>query len=383
MGDVLAKLLGMRADAAVRTPIVVDASAMDTGHAGRGIGRYARELTDAMHDSRISFMRLNHGGVALRPHDWTLHQPNTTHLGRFAMNEVALGHVLEAQGCRLFHATEPWTLPHRVATVATVHDVIPLEFPKEYGGWDNAKWRVYFGYTRLTRRFEQCAHLIAISAYTRDQMVDRLGLNPDHISVVHHGVDHQKFRPASSADVSHVREKYELPQKFLLYLGGYDFRKNVPMLVEALGLARCHVPIVLVGKMSNEERYAVDAAARQGARVIYPGFVPDEDIPALYSAATAFVYPSMSEGFGLQVLEAMACGCPVVVSGAAALKEVAGDAALVIERWEPTVWGERIVELVRDEARLEELGRLAQTRAAEFSWERTARETVAVYERVL
>jgi glycosyltransferase involved in cell wall biosynthesis len=227
--------------------------------------------------------------------------------------------------------------------------------------------------------FRRAAAVVAPSAYTRDELVRHLGIPPDRVHVVPLGVDHALFRPL---------ERRPPGRPYLLFVGSEHPRKDLLTLLRALAVLRQrHRDLVLVkvGEPGNAEaafRAPVDAAIRElglGDAVVFAGAVPDADLPVYYSGAECLVLPSRAEGFGLTPLEAMACGCPVVVSTAGSLPEVTGDAAVHVPPGDPSALAGALASVLEDDRARHELRRRGLARAAEFTWERTARETLAVW----
>lgn len=287
-------------------------------------------------------------------------------------------------GPRVYHTTEPWSLPvsQHFATVATVHDTIPLTFRQDYGGFGNLQWKIYYDYLIRKNRWNQCDRIIAISDATRLACIEELGIADDRIRVVYNGIDHTVFVPQSDRAIDAVKQKYALDRAFVFYVGGYDHRKNVDVLVKAWVNAGLEVDLVLAGGMSDNQRLVfqeIAAAREHEGELRFPGFVPDSDVPALYGAARLFAYPSLAEGFGLQILEAMACGCPVLTSDRSSLLEVAGHAALTVDPTRVDDVANGLSELSENEGLRAEMKKQGYSRSREFSWERCARETAAVY----
>jgi glycosyltransferase involved in cell wall biosynthesis len=198
------------------------------------------------------------------------------------------------------------------------------------------------------------------------------------------------FRPVSDpAVLETVRRKYELPERFILYVGTIEPRKNLTRLFTAFARRRAAgdlshglVCVGPYGWLSRGLERRIAALGIAGA-VRFTGYVPSADLPAIYSLSEMFVFPSLYEGFGLPVLEAMACGTPVIIGRNAALVEIASGAADVIDPLDSEMLGDAIVALARDRERRRELGRLGLERARKFSWERAARETLRVYRTAL
>lgn len=219
------------------------------------------------------------------------------------------------------------------------------------------------------------------------EVIDRVGVPPERVTTVHLAPS-PGFRPRSPDEVRPTLDRYGLSAGgYLLFVGALEPRKNVGCLLDALehlGARRVDVPpLVIVGPPGwrNEKIRARAASPPKGVRVL--GYLPQNDVVTLMAGALAFALPSVYEGFGLPVLEAMACGTPVVTSRTGALAEVAGDAALLVDPRNVEEIAAGVEKVLGDSWLREELARRGLARAAEFSWERVARETVRVYERAL
>jgi glycosyltransferase involved in cell wall biosynthesis len=237
-------------------------------------------------------------------------------------------------------------------------------------------------YTQLVSRLvKQARGIITVSEFSRGELIDRLGADPNRVRVVPNGVS-PHFRPAAAGEGPPA-----LAPRYLLFVGSLEPRKNLRVLLRAIGLlsARGRLyghRLVLVGCQGAhfQDDGLAAAIAQAGELVEVLGYVPDEDLPALYAGATAFVYPSLYEGFGLPPLEAMACGTPVVVSDAAALPEVVGEAGLLFDPHDGEALAEALSRLLEDAALRGELSRRGLARAAHFSWEAAAQRTLAFME---
>jgi glycosyltransferase involved in cell wall biosynthesis len=273
-------------------------------------------------------------------------------------------------------------LVHPARCVVTIHDLGYLAFPEAHTRRRRLELDLA---TRWSIHAAQ--QVIAISETTREALVRHYRADPAKISVVHHGVNPQ-FRPASDATIALVRERYGLLRPYFLYVGTLQPRKNLERLIEAFAsLAISQAPelqLIIAGKTGWLSE-AITSKAQAGGyadRVRLMGFVPDSDLPALLSGATAFVFPSLYEGFGLPVLEAMACGAPVLASNTSALPEVAGEAALLVDPTDTAALAVALARLASDGGLRMHLREQGLARAATFTWERCARETLAVLERV-
>jgi len=288
--------------------------------------------------------------------------------------------ALRADGAQVFHGTNYMAPPlSPVPTVVTIHDLSTVMTPSHHT-WRNRLLTV----PQMLLSIQRATRLIADSEATARDLRRIPGVDPARIRVIPLAAA-PGLAPASPPAVAEMRARLELPPQFFLFLGALEPRKNVPTLVRALGQlraggdARAHLVIAGAEGWRNEEvRLEVRRLGLEDA-VRFVGYVAPQDLPALYGAATAFVYPSLFEGFGLPPLEAMACGTPVVTSNTTALPEVVGDAALLIN---PRSVGDLAAALRRllddDELRLR-LRAAGPRRAALFSWEHTARATLQVY----
>lgn len=270
----------------------------------------------------------------------------------------------------------------RGARVATIHDLMPLTHADQYPNSYVAQFR-----RTVSRIARNADAIVAVSGHTKDTIVECLGVAPDRIVVVHHGVD-ETFRPAPTAAVAHLRARLGLARPYILFVGTAEPRKNLPRLVDALALM-CHggrrdFDLVIAGKAAwgSASLRACIAAHGLESRVRLPGYIAGTDLPALYSGASVFVLPSLAEGFGIPLLEAMACGVPVVASNATALPEVYGDAAFGFDPSSTEALAAALERVLNDEALRAELVGRGLKRAARFSWEEAARKTLGVLEAV-
>ncbi len=277
----------------------------------------------------------------------------------------------------LVHVLHPsFPLPTRRPTVVTVHDVMVVEQP----GWFDRGERWGFG-----RCMDQLAAgdgpVITVSADVADRLVRRVGVARDRITVVHLAVDDELRRPAPGAEVERVCSRLAVaPGGYLLAVGNLSTRKNLGTLVQALVEAP-GLPLVLAGRPGSGATDVEDQIRRHGVgdRVRRAGFVPAGDLPALVQGALALVHPAVDEGFGLPPLEAMAAGTPVIAARAGSIPEVVGDAALLVDPLDARAWTEAISLVAADEGRRHAMAAAGRARAAPFTWDRVARQTVAVH----
>lgn len=265
-------------------------------------------------------------------------------------------------------------------SVITIHDLSFLRYPRFFHPTN----RLYLSLmTKVSAR--RARRVIAVSRFTASESVALLGLAPERVEVVYHGVE-PVFRPLPRAMVEHFRHRQGLPEQFVLFVGTLEPRKNLVRLVEAIAqLGRDAVPLVLVGGAGwlYRELYSRIKALELERLVRWVGYVDRAELPLWYNSATVFAYPSLYEGFGLPVLEAQACGVPVVTSDCSSLPEAGGDAALLINPWDVQALADSIARLLRDVPLREELREKGLARAQSFNWPRTAHQTTHVYRQAL
>ncbi|HUT61565.1 MAG TPA: glycosyltransferase family 1 protein [Phycisphaerae bacterium] len=270
----------------------------------------------------------------------------------------------------------------RARTVVTVHDVFAWSIPGHSTRADTLIYRHW-----LPRVLPRVDAVITVSQASKADIVRHLGVPADKVHVTYEGVGHSYTR-ASVEQVSKVRAEYGLPDGYLLFVGSVEERKNLSRLLQAcaqLWATGERRPLVVVG--ARRWKYSQILQTVQDldleSRVHFPGHVPEADLPALYSGADLFIFPSLYEGFGLPPLEAMACGTPVVCSNAASLPEVVGDAAITVDPYDVEALADAMHRVLSDPDLAHDLRRRGLERAAGFTWEQTARKTVEVYREVL
>ena len=361
-------------------------------HHRAGLGRYAESLTRALvaaHPDRYALFYNRERGI--EPLAGLEHLPTQTvalgykpwrllvWLGQLAH----LGFDPLVPDAGLFHATEHLLLSlHSVPTILTVHDLIFRHLPAHHKPLN--RWYLNLTMPLYCRR---ATHVIAVSECTRRDLVAAYNLPPEKITVVHEAAA-PRFQPQPPDTVAAVRARYHLPDRYLLFVGTIEPRKNLARLLS--GLEAIHADgltdgLVIVGKRGwlYDDFFSRLEQSPARAAVILPGYVPDEDLPAIYAGAQALVLPSLYEGFGLPVLEAMACGTPVTCSDTSSLPEIAGDAALHFDPDSVESLTDALRHLLSDTDLRAALRQRGFEQAAKFSWDRVAAETGAVYDVVL
>lgn len=369
--------------------VCIDISAAVNGRAG--LGRYATALAAALIEQHPDQIRLFGNFTAEgRPLPELAAAPlRAVRMGykpwRMA---VWLGQILRFNFERLigpadvYHATEHLLIPLRhTPTILTVHDLIYRLFPQHHKKLNY--WYLNAAMPLFVRRAD---HIIAVSHSTRRDLIQHYDVPDEKITVVHEAAA-PTFVPQPPDQVERVRRQYSLPDRYLLAVGTIEPRKNYARLVEALASLRRDDPdlrLVIAGPDGwlTEGFYQAIERHGQADAVIRPGWVADDDLPALMAGATALAQPSIYEGFGLPVLEAMAVGTPVACSHTSSLSEIAGDAALTFDPEDGEALTAMLRRLLNNAVLRDELREKGRQRAAGFSWERAARETWTVYERV-
>lgn len=362
--------------------ITIDASA--AVHARAGTGRYAQELISALlevgagHQYDICFNRP--ADASPRPPLDTLSKTVLPFADKPWRMRVAIAHLLRRSQDHLLppgdllHATDHVLPALRRATVFTLHDLTHHFHPETQAPLN----RLYL--KLMTPRFLAAATMtVTDSDATRRDTLAVYRADPSRVVAVPLGVG-RWFSPQPPDVVAAVRSRYRLPTRFVLFVGTLEPRKNVASLLRALD-ASPDLVLVIAGRHGwfVRELLAQLARARCRPRVHLLGEVPDQDLPALYSAARVFAYPSLYEGFGLPVLEAMACGTPVVCSNTSSLPEVASDAAQFVAPLDASALARALNGLWTDDTVRAEYRERGLRRARAFTWEAAARQTLAVY----
>ena len=280
----------------------------------------------------------------------------------------------------LFVPAHVLPLIHPRRSVVTVHDLGYLAYPEAHKTGDRRylDWSTRWNARRATA-------VIADSAATRADLIRAYGVDARKIRVIHLGRD-ETMAPVRDAQVlAEVQARYGISGRYLLYVGTLQPRKNLARTIAAFARvaaapAFAGLQLVLAGKKGwlYDDLFAQVERMGLADRVLFPGYVEDADLPALLSGALAFVFPSLYEGFGIPVLEAGACGVPVITSNTSSLPEVAGDAALLVDPHDVDAIAEAMTRLVTDEALRAELSQQGLANVQRFSWEKCARETLAV-----
>ncbi len=363
-------------------------------HQKAGLGRYARTLAEHLiaqdpFNHYTAFAYGKFADAALSPELRRLPRANVPLDVRPWRMSVWLAHAAGISFDRffpradIFHATEHLLPPFRnVKTVFTLHDLIFQFFPEYHLPLN--RWYLVNAMPHFVRRADA---IIAVSECTKRDAITIYDLPPEKITVIYEGVN-PALRPVEDpATISHARAHYAKNRRFILFLSTIEPRKNLIRLIDALRalhLRGFNHRLLIAGRTGwlYQDVFAHLRKTGMQDRVDLLGFVPDSDLPALMAAADAFVFPSLYEGFGLGPLEAMACGAPVVASNTSSLPEILGDAALYVNPTDTADIAVGIERVLTNPELRAELRARGLAQAAKFSWERAARETLGVYEKV-
>ncbi len=360
-----------------------------------GIGRYISELVKHFPflETEFEFHLL----VDKSPAPGEVRGCRMIHLGRFCRDDgicaklyspfwmnVIVSRYLYKTKVDLFHGAN-FVLPNQAPCpcVSTVHDLAFIRKPEAYS-WT---YRRYI-YAQVRTAIRRADAIIVVSEATKRDLVDLMDVDPERITVIYHGVS-EKFAPISDQEyLSAIRTKFGLPGKFLLTVGVVQRRKNIDTLLRAVkplideGLTEA---VVLAGREGLGADEVRQTARELGIldRVYFLGYVGDEQLAGLYNLAQCLVFPSWYEGFGLPLLEAMACGCPVVASKVSSIPEVVGDAAVLFPPSDADALTTRLREVLTLERLREEMIRKGHLWAAKFTWREAAARHLDLYRRLL
>jgi glycosyltransferase involved in cell wall biosynthesis len=357
-----------------------------------GSGQYLHGLVDGLRATEPD-IRL----TLVAPEGWQIDAPQGVtveyvrlraagHLAKVFFEQQDFPHIAARIGAGLVHVPY-WGAPlaSPIPIVVTIHDLIPMLLPAYRGG---ILARLYTALVNASAR--GASAVLTDSEHSRQDIVKHLKLPASRVHAILLACgEHYRPEPDEALDQA-ARKKYNLPPEYVLYLGGYDVRKNVDGLLRAYPYVRSSdAPLVLAGRLPEEitPRFTdiprLIQSMKLGDTVSLIGQIDEADKPSLYRMAKCFVFPSRYEGFGLPVLEAMACGTPVVAANTSSLPEIVGEAGFLVGPDDAQELAGAIVSILVDQDLARDLSQRGARRAAGFSWERAARETAAVYRAVL
>lgn len=339
-----------------------------------GLGIYTSNLAEHMEKTgEITICRFDKGGDDLN----TAERIKWENFGLVSMSREENVDLLHVPGFAgpMFRGAE--------RKVTTVHDLIGMIYPSNLGMVSRFYWQKW-----LPACVKRSDLIIAVSENTKRDIIRLLGVPEERIRVVLNAVS-DGFKPCKDEnEISRVKSKYGLPDEFMLNVGTIEPRKNIPVLIEAFNSYSADkggMRLVLAGKKD----WGYEAAKKRmdelniSRNVIFTDYVAEEDLPVLYSLAKCFVYPSLYEGFGLPVLEALSCGCPVIASNVSSIPEVVGDAGILIAPDDAEGLKKALQDIDRSANLAQELSERSIQRAGMFSWDKAAAETIEAYRSVL
>ena len=296
--------------------------------------------------------------------------------------QVKIPLVLKREGVTLFHAPH-YVLPPLVScrSVVTIHDCIHLMFPQYLPN----RFALAYASTSIALASRRATRVLTVSESSKRDILRFVDVPPDKIDVIYNAYDERFAVEPRDEDVVRVRERFQLQDAFVLYAGNVKPHKNLERLIEAFDLVRTrgldHLKLVLIGDEISKYA-ALRRAVHQHQlhkHVRFLGYLPEETLAVMYRLAGVFVFPSLYEGFGLPPLEAMASGTPVVTSNVSSLPEVAGNAALLVDPYDPEAIADGIYRVLTDDALRHELRQKGVARARQFSWETSVGRVREIY----
>jgi glycosyltransferase involved in cell wall biosynthesis len=279
----------------------------------------------------------------------------------------------------IFHSSDWIQPPSKSKKVTTIHDLVIYKFPEL-----SHPYIVQTQKKRLNWVIRECDAVITDSVSSKDDLINILKFKSEKVDVIYPGISNQ-FMIATKEEKDNLKKKYSLNHDYMLAVGTIEPRKNLKTVISAFEKYRKHslieggkkkIDLVIVGNKGW------DKSLEYAENVRFLGFVPDCDLRPLYSAATIFLYPSFYEGFGLPIIEAMACGCPVITSDKGSLAEVAKDAAILIDPMSPDDISHKMIKLTVDKNLRIEMIRKGLLNADRFTWENTAKKVIGIYEKI-
>ncbi|HUW19758.1 MAG TPA: glycosyltransferase family 1 protein [Sedimentisphaerales bacterium] len=308
-----------------------------------------------------------------------------TRAARIFWEQTRLPCLCARQGLEVLHCLSYICPVYRmpIPCIVTIHDTIAIDHPE----WCKLTNAIYFNLFMETAA-KKASCVIALSKCTADDLKRNFRLPCSRIRIVYPGIDSIFRTQKDSSQYSQVRTRYSLPDRYILYVGNIEPKKNIwTLLCVQRKIQQAGLPhkLVIAGKRAWGAEVELDEIARQMASnaVIRLGYVDRSDLPLVYEMADVFVFPSLYEGFGFPPLEAMACGTPVVSSSRGALRETVGRAALVVEPFNLEQITQAVISMIEDSSLREQHIRLGLRRSRLFNWEKAAQQTLSIYEEVL
>lgn len=310
---------------------------------------------------------------------WLRYLPMRSYLWHFYLQFKLKNNRLDLD---IIHSPENSTLISKLKNqkkIITVHDIRQHVFPAY-------NWETMLSYILLPRSLNTADKIIAVSNSTRQDLINYFKIPEEKITVIHEAAD-SGFKPLNEVELIEVKRKYNLTFPFILYIGNLAKHKNIPTLIKSFyKMKRSNIghKLVITGRKTRNSKEIFETINELNLQkeVVFTGYVPSEELPALYNAADLFVYPSLYEGFGLPPLEAMSCGCPVITSNTSSLPEVVGNAGILVNPYDVDGLARAMYEVLSNDELKTYMIKTGLERATTFSWEKCARETLTIYNEV-
>lgn len=305
--------------------------------------------------------------------------------GRWFWDQIRLPKLARKQGVDILH--QPcFSVPffYKGKVIVTAHDIISRLFPQNIPFFS----RIFFSYW-MPLSYRKAAKIITISESTKRDLIRVLKIPKDKIEVIYEAAG-KEFRPIKHQNkIIEVKSKYGINDDYFLHVGTLEPRKNLSFLIKTYAKALAedkNLPkLVITGKKGwyYDQLFSLVDGLRLAGKIVFTGYVKEEDIPYLYNGARAFLFPSVYEGFGLPPLEAMACGTPVISSNTSSMPEVIGEAGILISPKNQKQWIREILRISKDGKLVKRLSEAGLRQAKKFSWEKCARQTLKIYRQVI
>ncbi len=353
--------------------VAIDVSPLKNANRFRGVGFYTKNLTESLKKVIKENKKYSNFEIKL------IEKP----FSNSAIQQFSLVHYPYFD---IFFSTLP--KGKKRPTVVTVHDLTPLGFPDHYPPGIRGK----INWARQKNRLQKVEAIITDSQNSKEDIVRLVGYLPEKIFVIYLGVG-KSFKKIKNKKIKlEIKQKYCLPEKFVFYVGDVNWNKNIPGLVRAC--QKIKVPLVIAGKQAVSQNYDqahpenqdlvwLQKEAQKDPKIHLLGFVEDKDLPVLYNLSSVYCQPSFYEGFGMPLVEAMACGTPIISSNQGSLPEIGEGAVLYCDSHKRTSLARAIEAVMGDEDLAQKLSKKGLVQVKKFSWEKCAKRTLAVYRQVI